>query len=237
LCVNAKWDWPQPRGLCRILKLHGGNPKTALRKGTHNRALYRKILAAEGWVPDAEPLVSLVVRVKYAPDRIAAFLLSIQRQRYDNWEIVFVTDGPNTAAKLLVERANDPRVKLIVTEKALGRWGHPHRQRGIDACSGEFIGLSNDDNYYVSGYIEQMMNALEDQNADLALCGMLHSYWRWGQIEPGHDLGSWIARRALLRSTPWTGDDFFYDARYLAELRKNAGEKTVIVNRPLFIHN
>jgi Glycosyl transferase family 2 len=106
-----------------FIKLHGGNPKGALHKGTHNRALYRKILTVAGHQPDAEPSVSLVVRVKYAPDRTAAFLLSIQRQRYDNWEIIFVADGPNPTTRALLERANDRRVKLIETEKALGRWG------------------------------------------------------------------------------------------------------------------
>jgi hypothetical protein len=220
-----------------ILKMYDGDPRPALYQGTHNRGLYRKILAAAGRQPDAEPLVSLVVRVKYAPDRMAAFLLSIQRQRYDNWELVFVTDGPNPAAGELVSRAGDPRIKLLQTEKPSGKWGHPYRQTGIDAAAGALIGLSNDDNYYVPGYLEQMVNALERDNADLALCAMLHSYWGWKPIEAGHDLGSWIARRDLVRRTPWAGDHFFYDAHYLSLLKENAAGRITIVDRPLFIHN
>lgn len=218
------------------LKICGGDPGPALHQGTHNRTLYRKILAAAGHAPDPEPRVSLAVRVKYAPDRMTAFLLSIQRQRYDNWEIVFVTDGPNPAAREIVERANDGRVRLIETEKPLGNWGHPYRQRGIEACTGELIGLSNDDNYYVPGYLEQMVNALERERADLVLCPMLHSYWGWRPIEAGHDLGSWIARRELVRRMPWTGGDFFYDAQYLEALRKSAA-RAAVVDRPLFVHN
>lgn len=220
-----------------ILKLHGMDPKPLLYRGTHNRGLYRKILATAGQQPDAEPLVSLAVRVKYAPDRMAAFLLSIQRQRYDNWEVVFVTDGSNPGARQFVLAANEPRVKLIETEKPLGRWGHPYRQRGIDACAGELIGLSNDDNYYVPGYLEQMVNALESDHADLAMCPMLHGYWGWSALEAGHDLGSWIARRDLVLRTPWEGDNFFYDQRYVELLRSNAAGRTTIINRPLFIHN
>jgi predicted protein tyrosine phosphatase len=220
-----------------MLKVYGGDPSKALRQGTHNRTLYRKLLLAAGHAVAAEPLVSMVVRIKYGPERTAAFLLSMQRQRYENWETLFVTDGPNPAACALVERANDPRVRVVETEAPLGRWGHPYRQRGIDASRGALIGLSNDDNYYVPGYLEQMVNAMEGARADLALCAMLHSYWGWQQVEPGHDLGSWIARRELVLRTPWRGDDFFYDAEYLATLRRNAGERTVLVNRPLFVHN
>jgi len=220
-----------------ILKLYGGDPKPALHQGTHNRALYRKILAVVGLKPDAEPLVSLVVRVKYPPDRMLAFLLSIQRQRYDNWELVFVTDGPNTGARQLLERTNDPRIKLLETQKPAGKWGHPYRQAGIDASNGELIGLSNDDNLYVPGYLEQMVNALERNGADLAMCAMLHNYWGWRPIEPGHDVGSWIARRELVLRTPWAGDEFFYDAEYLKLLKENAAGRTTLVDRPLFIHN
>jgi len=219
-----------------ILELRGDDPRPALHRGTHNRTLYRKLLAASGRSPRAEPLVSLVVRLKYAPDRMAAFMLAIQRQRYDNWEVVFVTDGPNPQARAAVDAARDARIRLLETGEALGRWGHPHRQAGIEASRGELVGLSNDDNYYVPGYFEQMVNAIEAEGADLALCAMLHSYWGWKPIEPGHDLGSWLARRELLSKTPWQGDHFFYDAEYLAQLKRNA-RKIALIDRPLFIHN
>jgi predicted protein tyrosine phosphatase len=220
-----------------ILRIYGADPTSVLHRGTHNRALYRKMLRAAGIEAPLDPLVSLAVRVKYSPDRMNAFLLSMQRQRYERWELVFVTDGPNPSAKNLIDRIEDNRVKLIETERPMGRWGHTYRQRGIDACSGDFIGLSNDDNYYVPGYLEQMVNALESSGAELAMCSMLHSYWGWQQLEAGHDLGSWIARRSLVDRTPWNGDDFFYDDRYIAGLKQNAGGKIVTIDRPLFIHN
>ena len=34
-----------------------------------------------------------------------------------------------------------------------------------------------------------------------------------------------------------TGDDFFYDAQYLAQLKANAGGKIAVIDHPLFIHN
>ena len=220
-----------------LLKINGGDYRSALHPGTHNRALYRKILAVAGAQPDPEPLVSLVVRVKYGPDRMAAFLLAIRRQRYDNWELVFVSDGPNPQARAVLDWAADERVRLVETEHARGNWGHPYRQHGIDSARGDLVGLSNDDNYYVPGYLEQMVNALEREGADLAMCDMLHSYWGWRPLRAGHDVGSWIARRELVRRTPWEGEDFFSDARYLERLKKNADGRIAIVDRPLFVHN
>jgi hypothetical protein len=59
--------------LAALMKIGGADPRPLLHRGTHNRVLYRKILEAAGLHPDPEPLVSLVVRVKYSPDRLTAF--------------------------------------------------------------------------------------------------------------------------------------------------------------------
>lgn len=218
-----------------ILKIQGLDPGPVLRGGTYNRRLYRLVLTAAGVPPGPEPLVSMAVRVKYAPDRLQLLLLSMQRQRYENWEVVAVTDGPNPAAAQLVSAMQDPRIRLIETEKPLGRWGHPYRQRGLDACRGEFIGMSNDDNYYVPGYLEQMLYALQD--ADFAMCPFLHSYYAWRAVHAGLDLGSWIARAFLVRQTPWPGDDFSSDQAYIRLLTELAKDRTAILEHPLFVHN
>jgi hypothetical protein len=221
--------------LAALLKIRGVDNQSVIHRGTYNRNLYGKLLLAAGLPLEPQPLVSLAVRVKYSPDRLKLFLLSMQRQRHENWEVIAVTDGPNEATVRLVAEVNDGRVRLIETEKPLGRWGHPYRQLGLDACRGEFIGMSNDDNYYVPGYVEQMLHALE--NADLALCEVLHSYFAWAAKPAGEDLGCWIARASLVRQVPWTGQDFTSDKDYIRSLREAAKDRVAIVPRPLFIHN
>lgn len=221
--------------MAALLKIWGRDNRVVTHRGTYNRSLYEKLLQAAGLPPEPQPLVSIAVRIKYSADRLKLFLLSMQRQRHQNWEVVAVTDGPNEGAVCLVAEMGDARVRLIETEKPLGRWGHPYRQRGLDACRGEFIGMSNDDNYYVPGYVEQMLHALE--NSDLALCEVLHSYFGWAAKPAGHDLGSWIARATLVRQIPWTGQDFTSDRDYIHSLRAAAKDRVAIVPRPLFIHN
>jgi hypothetical protein len=221
--------------LAALLKMYGDDPKSILHEGTYNRSLYRMLLAVAGIASDPEPLVSMNVRVKYAPDRLKLFLLAMQRQRYENWEVVAVTDGPNDLAARLVAEMQDPRIRLIQTERRLGCWGHPYRQLGLDACRGEFIGLSNDDNYYVPGYLEQMLHALED--ADIAMCQILHSYVGWEPTFPGEDLGSWIARTPLVRQVPWPGNYFEADRQYIKSLTELPQVRVAKVNRNLFVHN
>jgi hypothetical protein len=221
--------------LAALMKIYGVDPKEVLHQGTYNRGLYRRLLTAAGAALDPEPLVSMNVRVKYAPDRLRLFLLAMQRQRYENWEVVAVTDGPNESAARLVAEMQDPRIRLIQTERRLGCWGHPHRQLGLDACRGEFIGMSNDDNYYVPGYLEQMLHALED--ADIAMCATLHNYMGWDATYPGEDLGCWIARRWAVRQVPWPGIDFEADRQYMKLLTELPQVRVAKVNKTLFVHN
>jgi Glycosyl transferase family 2 len=191
--------------------------------------------------PPTDPLISIAVRIKYPPDRLLAFLLSMQRQRHGRWEVVAVTDGPNPDAERVVSSLPDPRVRLIQTPESRGRWGHPYRQLGLDACTGDYIGMSNDDNWYTPGYLEQMLLALQTEGAGLALCDMLHSYTGWGVVAAAPvkgvaDLGCWIARGELVRQERWPGNDFESDGVFIERLAARAG-KVALVHRPLFVHN
>lgn len=218
-----------------LLQLRGEEKESRLirRVGTYNRLLYRLILEAGRQSVKPDPLVSFVVRIKYPVDRLMALLLSLERQRHDSIEVVAVTDGPMTVVETGFRKI---QLEVIKTPEPRGRWGHPYRQLGIDAARGEWIGLTNDDNYYVPGYVEQMLGAAQDADADLVLCKCLHAYSGWQVVPEGQDLGAWLARRELVKSTPWEGDDFTADKRYLLRLLDKA-RNVAVVNRPLLVKN
>jgi predicted protein tyrosine phosphatase len=223
---------------------HRAEAENIMQFGTHNRLLCRLICEVAGRPLPPEPLVSLTARVKYSPDRSMGLILSLQRQRYENWELIIVTDGPDSGARDLVAWFNakgESRLRLIETPEPRGRWGHPYRQVGIDACGGEYIGLTNDDNYYVPGFLEQMIHAI--QGYDMVLCDTLHSYigWQHHHTSPrmgGADLGCFIARASIVRQVRWPGDDQYADGRFIQLLADLVGvPKIAHIPRALFIHN
>lgn len=226
-----------------LYRICGNDDRTLRRQGAYHRRLYRMILDAAKQPIPAEPLVSLAVRVKYPLDRLAAFLFSTQRQRYENWEMVAVVDG--LAPRLLHEDtdfSSESRLLVAETTERKGRWGHPWRQFGIDKCQGDIIGINNDDNYLTPGYIEQLVQALEDENALIAYCDCLHAYHGWavakGSVTGGStDLGCWLARRELLDRVKWEGDDFLADGRFFRRLVETAGNRVAYVPRPLLVKN
>src|SRR5208282_1678416 len=127
-------------------------------------------------------------------------------------------------------------VNVNQTHVKKSRLGPPFRQVGLDACPGEYIGLSNDDNYYAPGYLEQMLFAMEDEGAPMACCDMLMSYHGWVHITTGveplsQDLGCWIARADLVKSVPWRGEAFVSDTDYFLRLAEAAGRKIAYVRK------
>jgi predicted protein tyrosine phosphatase len=220
-----------------------------LQNGVHNRRLHRLMLVALGLPVPREPLVCLAVRVKYPLDRTAAFVHCMRRQRHQNWKVVFVTDGPFTPggheSEIMIE---EDRCSVLITYVAQGMWGHPYRQLGIDRClalGAEYVGLSNDDNWYCPGYLEQMVWSLENAPdeyaplgpkhyltktgfADFASCQMLHhcTGWRVVKSDPVAgcvDLGNWLASADLIRQVPWAtredpGLDYLADGRFVERL-------------------
>jgi glycosyltransferase involved in cell wall biosynthesis len=185
---------------------------------------------------------SICVRVKYPVDRLLAMILCLKRQTHEDWEAIITTDGPNDNAKQLVASFADPRLVMLETPALLGFWGHPYRNLAIKHCTGDVIGLTNDDNYYVPGYLEEMLKVFRDSNdCKMVMCDMLHREFGWSvcRCQPKItecDLGNWIAAADVVKTTPWPGNDIADDGRYVEMLAKKVG--TVFkINKPLFIKN
>ncbi len=189
----------------------------------------------------SRPKVSVAVATYEQTDELACLLYSFKAQTYDHWEVVVVHDGPGPKARAVVAHMNDARVRLIETPERKGQYGHPWRQLGIDACTGDYIGLSNGDNYYAPVYFEWMLSVLTTAGADFAYCDMVHSFVQWRALatrpeKGGLDLGAWIARAGLVKATPWWDMGFVGDGTFIDDLLSKA-QGVVHVPACLFVHN
>lgn len=205
---------------------------------TYNRKLFSLILKQAGKPQPVEPLVSVAVRAKYGPEALTLFLLSLRAQRYDSWEAIVFTDGPDEDSASAARSLCDDRIRVIQTAEPKGRWGHPYRQMAFECANGEWVCTNNDDNYLTPGFLEQLTTAGRFTEADVVVCQCLHRYSAWAVIQPGADLCCWIARADLVRKVPWEGSHFTADANYLERLIREAGKnKVAYVNRPLVVKN
>jgi glycosyltransferase involved in cell wall biosynthesis len=196
------------------------------------------------------PTVSLVVTSYLNDDArrldaLLCLLYSVRAQTYRHWEVVVVHDGPVADPKVRAEvgRLDDPArpVRLIEPAARKGHFGHPYRLLGAGHARGDYVGLTNDDNYYAPVYFEWMVSAMQAKRARLAYCPMAHSHRQWAVIQPrparGHvDVGNWLAAADLVKTTPWTDLGFAGDWTFFAAMLAR-GAKPVLVPGVLFVHN
>lgn len=120
---------------------------------------------------DRNDLISVVIPVYKIEKYIGSCLESIQKQTYENIEILVVNDGsPDKSAEIAHEYAkNDSRIKVI--DKKNGGLSDA-RNVGIEKAKGNYILLVDGDDYIAENMIEKMYDAIKESKSDLCICSI-----------------------------------------------------------------
>jgi len=174
--------------------------------------------------------------------------VSLIDQTYENWELLFVHDGPSDhltqAARAIID--GDKRIRLIDTEKRANDWGHTPRQWGFREVAkqieADFIVVTNSDNFHVPGFTEKMLEHFDDET-HAVYCDMVHEYYSWRnfvtRLEYSFiDCGCVMARREAALAAGWNDNTYEGDWRYVADLIDQCGTEAFRkVKATLFVHS
>jgi hypothetical protein len=203
-------------------------------------------------VPGA-PIVGLGVAAHFADERQLyacwGLACALKAQTWPRWRAHIIHDGPTlplpSIVGLLTFLASDPRFTYEPTAERKKQFGHPHRQRALDYLTGvcDWVGLTNQDNYYAPSYFEMMLGEAHAAKTpvDFVYSDMVHSHRLWKPMvtkpKKSHlDLGAWLARSELVKQVPFDQTGFAADGDYIDRLVKRA-KGLAKVNAALFVHN
>lgn len=182
-------------------------------------------------------------------NQIKCFLYSILSQTYQNFEVIVIHDGYDTEHRdVMTEFLKDERFIYFQTPIRYNDWGMTIRNIGMSIASGDFILNTNDDNYYVPVFLENIENEINNNpNINFVYYDMVHNYNMpknknrrdYGLFVPelkveGIDIGQFVVKSELIKnrkfqSTPIA--DGLIVEEMLSELKPS------YVNKILFIHN
>ena len=174
---------------------------------------------------------------------------SFMVQTNPNWVLHVVYDGP-TPPEILnikVPFKDDKRVRFYESEERYGCYGHPNRRsmlQTIETEKGDFVLLTNDDNYYVPVFVEYMLGIVKKKTG-IVMCNTVHSHAgydiNFSELrENSIDIGAFIVREDIAKTTGFNHDHFSADGTYAEECHRNClkfGSIAVKINKALFIHN
>ena len=114
------------------------------------------------------PLVSVIVPVYKSEQYLKQGIATIQKQTYQNIEIILVDDGsPNNAGKLADEIATtDSRIKVFHKENG---GTASALNKGIEMAQGEFVTISGDDDLMHPQCVELLLKLCLENQADVGI--------------------------------------------------------------------
>lgn len=115
-------------------------------------------------------LVSVIVPIYNVEDYLEKCIQSIQKQTYENLEIILVDDGAtDRCGELCDEYARyDGRIRVV--HKVNGGLSDA-RNAGIDIATGKYFVFIDSDDYIHPQMIELLYGSIKDQDAQIAVCG------------------------------------------------------------------
>lgn len=121
------------------------------------------------------PLVSVIVPVYNVAPYLRRAVESVRRQTYENLEILLVDDGSTDGSGVLCDALGEEDERVAPLHKANGGVSSA-RNAGIEAARGAYLFFFDADDEIVPETIAVLQEALEAQNCDLAVCGILYRY-------------------------------------------------------------
>ena len=129
----------------------------------------------ENYQPKAIPAeqqtekITVAVAVYNSDSYLDRTILSILNQTYRNLEVILVDDGSTDNCPAICDKYAeiDPRVKVI-HKKNGGLFSS--RNVGMEAATGDYLAFMDGDDWIDPDMYENMLSAIHEQDADLAVC-------------------------------------------------------------------
>ena len=122
--------------------------------------------------------ITVVVPVYNMVQYLSKCVDSLLRQTFQSYEIILVDDGSVDGSSECCDQEAEKSGKIHVIHKTNGGLSSA-RNCGIDHAKGEYIIFPDPDDWVEPDYLEHLITLLEEENADLSICG----FYRFNQKE------------------------------------------------------
>lgn len=189
-------------------------------------------------------------------DELKVFVQSWINQTKDNWILTVIHDGPNEEFSSIMSGYKDEcsaRIEYVCTEKRFNDYGHSLRDIGLKNIKGEYVLLTNADNYFIPRAIEFINEVIFERQPEVVIFDMVHSHDRpGGRNIPAYsffetklerfsiDISSAIVKANLAEKAGFRDKTHDGDASYFEDVMKLKfpdGISYAKISRVLFVHN
>ncbi len=184
------------------------------------------------------------------------FVQSMLNQTFQNWSLTIIHDGPSDSFELIMEeylQSTSSKIEYFATDFRYNDYGHSLREIGLKNIKGDYVLLTNADNYFIPKAIEFITSAINQSSADVVLFDMVHSHEKpGGRLYPPYsyfqtsyhrgsiDISAAVVKKDLAERAGFRDKTHDGDATYFEDILAVSGEgglKLSKVPSILFVHN
>ncbi len=181
------------------------------------------------------------------------FCASLLLQTSPDWTCEIWHDGEwdDEALRIANRYADmsDGRITLMFTDERNQQYGHISRRIALDGLQcddGDFVLISNCDNYAIPDLTKQVLDAVKGRdNVGLVYFDIAHSHCKWKHHkselkEGGIDMTACAIRADIAKRIGFRWTHYSADGRYIAEcagLASRMGLCAAHIENILFVHN
>ena len=187
------------------------------------------------------------------PKLLTCLLWSLASQTSSNFVVTVYHDGHNEEIENIVKsfKSNNPDIDITYysSSERFNDYGHTLREMALHRSSADYLLLTNDDNYYVPIFVEEILREIDNENPDIVYFDMVHSHIMGDLPNPiGYqtliteprlnriDIGSFVFRTELGKVAGFTDREFNADGRFFERMLEFS-PKLKKIEKVLFVHN
>ena len=107
--------------------------------------------------------VSIVVPVYNAASCIADTIMSVQKQKYTDYELLLVDDASSDDSRKIIEGFLSDRIRLLTNTEGKGAAGA--RNTGISQAKGRYIAFIDADDLWTEDKLEKQVRFMQEKDA------------------------------------------------------------------------
>lgn len=203
----------------------------------------------------ASTRLTIVVVTYRQPEPLACLLASLRCQTLQNFSVLVLHDGADEATRRVVDShrfATQTPCEYVETATRFNDYGHTLRDMGIQQATGEFILITNGDNYYSPRFVEFAFDAIDANGLDLVLWDIVHSHSNPGKnnnpsntafqsypVTMKLDIGAFFVKTRIAQTVGFRDRTHDGDGTYFQDLVERSGLplKMGKVEKVLMVHN
>lgn len=112
------------------------------------------------------PEISIITPSYNSSKYLQETIDSVLKQTFQDWEWLITDDCSTDNSVEILEKQNDSRIKVFITEKNGGA-GHA-RNISLENATGRFITFLDADDFWEPNFLEEMINFMKSENTELA---------------------------------------------------------------------